>query len=140
MRAKKRCERCERTNGVSGASERTERATEWPVKNAIVTSRNRLLILLSDCKLTPLAGSVHSDLPPHKIDEWINTAIEGQIIEQIDGVINGNCDEQIDEVVVDSQPEKVQVTKYKVTQYVTVYTNMKLWFHSTFWSVGQSID
>ena len=28
------------TERVSGASERKERATEWPVCNAIVTSRN----------------------------------------------------------------------------------------------------
>ena len=27
----------ERVNGVSGASKRTQRATEWPVKNAIVS-------------------------------------------------------------------------------------------------------
>ena len=31
----------ELVSGLSGASERTKRATEWPVKNVIVTSRNR---------------------------------------------------------------------------------------------------
>ena len=95
---------------------------------------------MSVFSLAPLVGSVYSDSPPHKIDEWFNTVVEGQIIKQIDGGINRNCDEQIDEVVVNSQPEKFQVTKHKVTHYVTVYTDMKLWFHSTFWSVGQSID
>ena len=33
----------EQVSGVSGTSEQTWRATKWPIKNAIVKSRNRLL-------------------------------------------------------------------------------------------------
>ena len=84
---------------------------------------------VSESSLAAYAESVYSDSPPHKIDEQINTAIEDQIIEQVNGGNNRNCDELIDEVVVNSQPEEVQVMKYKVTQYVTVYTNMKFGLH-----------